>query len=249
LTRGGTLTYIRIEANNVLVKEEPPVLESLNGRSRRSPVIAAALAALSGAVVAMIAVTSCFGTGFVWTPDPTPTPTPTATSTPTPTFTPTPTSTPTPTFTLTPTATATPNRTPGQFVLPPVGPEERWVDVNLTAQTATAMIGANPYRTALVTTGKAGWETPVGEFRIGYRVYDETMTSASIGAEEYYVLQHVMFTQYFTNQGHALHLNYWRPDSVFGAVPTSHGCVGMRYADAEFFWNFVGNGSRVVIHY
>jgi lipoprotein-anchoring transpeptidase ErfK/SrfK len=132
--------------------------------------------------------------------------------------------------------------------LPPPGPGEHWVDIDLSDQTARAMIGDQVYHTSLVTTGKGGWETPVGEFRILYRVYNETMTSASIGAEEYYVLDDVLFTQYFTNEGHALHLNYWRPDSVFGNEATSHGCAGMRYADAEFFWNFVNVGSRVVIH-
>jgi len=223
---------------------EPPQLEWLNGqgRARRTPVVGACLAVLSAITVALIAVTSCFGTGFVWTP-PQPTPTQTATPTATPTNTPTPTLTPTRTPTPQPTATQR-----ASINLPPPGPDERWVDVDLSAQTATAMIGGTPYHVALVTTGKDGWETPSGTFRINYRVYDETMTSASIGAEEYYVLEHVLFTQYFTNEGHALHLNYWRPESVFGTTRTSHGCVGMRYADAEFFWGFVGAGSRVVIH-
>jgi lipoprotein-anchoring transpeptidase ErfK/SrfK len=185
--------------------------------------------------VALIAVTSCFGSGYVWTA-PLPTPTATATATLTPTVTPT------------ATQTATPGATPRLSIdLPPPGPEERWVLVDLSDQTAKAMVGSQVWHTAYVTTGKAGWETPAGTFQINYRVYDETMTSASIGAEEYYVLDHVLFTQYFTSEGHALHLNYWRPDSVFGTTRTSHGCVGMRYADAEFFWNFVGIGSRVVI--
>jgi lipoprotein-anchoring transpeptidase ErfK/SrfK len=214
------------------------MLEGLNGRSRRAPVVGLSLALLSAATVAVIAVTGCFGTGFVWTPStPTPTPTSTPTSSPTPTS--------TPTVTPTPTATMTPLAKPQQ---PPPGPEEHWVDIDLGDQTATAMVGNTRWYVALVTSGKDGWETPVGEFRILYRVYDETMTSASIGAEEYYVLNHVLFTQYFTNQGNALHLNYWRPESVFGHERTSHGCVGMRYADAEFFWNFVNVGSRVVIH-
>ena len=223
---------------------EPPQLEWLNGqgRARRTPLVGACLAALSAAAVALIAVTSCFGTGFVWTP-PQPTPTVTATPAPTPTDTPTATSTPTRTPTGQPTATP---RAP--INLPPPGPDEHWVDVDLSAQTATAMVGNSVYHVAYVTTGKDGWETPIGTFRINTRVYDETMTSASIGAEEYYVLDHVLFTQYFTSEGHALHLNYWRPDSVFGTTRTSHGCVGMRYADAEFFWSFVGTGSRVVIH-
>ena len=218
---------------------EPPALEGLNARRRRTPVVGLSLALLSAVTVALIAVTGCFGTGFVWTAEPTATPTPTSTATATPTLTPT--STPTSTPTITPTPFLLPN-------MPPPGPGEHWVDVDLGDQTATAMVGDTHYYTALVTTGKDGWLTPVGEFRILYRVADETMTSASIGAEEYYVLNHVLFTQYFTNQGNALHLNYWRPESVFGHERTSHGCVGMRYADAEFFWNFVNVGSRVVVH-
>jgi len=125
---------------------------------------------------------------------------------------------------------------------------ERWIDVDLEAQTATAMIGDVPLYTALATTGKDGWETPKGTFQIITRVPDETMTSASIAAEEYYVLEHVLYTQYFTDRGHALHLNYWRDDSYFGRVRSSHGCVGMRLADAEFFWNFATYGTRVTIH-
>jgi len=219
---------------------DAPVRGPRANQRGRTPVVAAGLTVLSGAVVAVIAMTSCFGSGYAWTADPTATPTATATATPTPTPTATPTATSTP--------TAQPTATPVTPVpLPPVGPGEHWVLVDLSDQTATAMVGNDRYYTALVTTGKDGWETPTGEFRINYRVYDETMTSASIGAEEYYVLEHVLYTQYFTTEGHALHLNYWRPDSVFGHERTSHGCVGMRLTDAEFFWNFVGYNSRVVV--
>ena len=98
-----------------------------------------------------------------------------------------------------------------------------------------------------VSTGRAQFETPTGTFHIIYRVADETMTSASIGAEENYTLEHVLYTQYFTNQGHALHLNYWREDSYFGHEASSHGCVGMRLTSAEFFWRFAKTGTRVTI--
>ncbi len=132
-----------------------------------------------------------------------------------------------------------------------VGENEHWVDVNLTEQAAVAMVGREWTYVALVTTGKPGWETPEGEFRIVRRVANETMTSASLGIgdpDDQYVLKDVLYTQYFTWAGHALHLNYWRPDAVFGRERTSHGCVGMRLTDAEFFWKHVGVGSRVVIH-
>ncbi|MCH7488164.1 MAG: L,D-transpeptidase [Chloroflexi bacterium] len=212
----------------------------------RSRIAGVSLALLSASAVALIAVTSCFGTGFAWSPGPTPTPTPTVTPTATATVTPSPTATVTPSPTHTPQATATPTPNSG-IALPPPGPQERWVLIDLSEQTTTAMVGDEVYHTAYGTTGKDGWETPIGEFSIIYRVENETMTSASIGAEEYYVLEDVLYTQYFTTEGHALHLNYWRPDSVFGNERTSHGCVGLRYSDAEFFWRFAGYGTRVVI--
>jgi lipoprotein-anchoring transpeptidase ErfK/SrfK len=176
----------------------------------------------------------------------------TATYTPTatPTFTSTPTHTPTATATATstPLPTSTPIPPPDPPELP--GPEvagERWILVDLGAQTTSAMLGESVYYTALVTTGKDGWETPRGEFQILYRVPNETMTSAAIGAEEFYDLKDVLYTQYFTDRGHALHLNYWRDPYYFGNIRSSHGCVGMRLADAEFFWNFATLGTRVVI--
>jgi len=130
------------------------------------------------------------------------------------------------------------------------GPEvtgERWILVDIANQTTTAMIGETALYTALVTTGKEGWETPRGSWRIEYRIENETMTSAAIGAEEYYVLEDVLWTQYFTTVGHALHLKYWRDEYYFGSIPSSHGCVGMRYADAEFFWRFASVGTRVEV--
>jgi lipoprotein-anchoring transpeptidase ErfK/SrfK len=177
----------------------------------------------------------------------------TYTFTPTATFTatatPTPTDTHTPTFTPEPTATPTPDvPAPNPPDIP--GPEvagERWILISIADQTATAMIGDQPLYAALVTTGKDGWNTPTGSFQILYRVANETMTSAAIGAEEFYHLEDVLYTQYFTDRGHALHLNYWRENWYFGRIRSSHGCVGMRLADAEFFWNFATYGTRVEI--
>jgi lipoprotein-anchoring transpeptidase ErfK/SrfK len=132
------------------------------------------------------------------------------------------------------------------------GPDEHWITVNLTTQRAIAFIGAQPVHLALVTTGAPGWETPTGDFRIYVRIENETMDSLSIGIPRDdpwgYYLEDVLFTQYFVG-GVALHYNYWRGDSYFGNVPSSHGCVGMRYDDAKFFWDFATTGTRVVVHY
>ena len=127
----------------------------------------------------------------------------------------------------------------------------RWAYVSLSSQRITAMVGDTPVYVALATTGKPGFATPRGTFTIVRRVYNETMDSLSIGlprnSPEGYYIRDILFTQYFDWQGDAIHLNYWQPASVFGRVPTSHGCVGLQYADAEFFWYFLSLGSQVVI--
>ncbi|MCL5958796.1 MAG: L,D-transpeptidase family protein [Chloroflexi bacterium] len=123
----------------------------------------------------------------------------------------------------------------------------RWIDVDLSNQTATAFVGDAPQYTAYVTTGKPGHETPTGTYYIFSRVYNETMLS-TVPGDEYY-LENVYFTQYFAGGGYALHYNYWQPASVFGNTPTSHGCVGMDYGAAAYFWDFADYGTPVVIHY
>lgn len=124
---------------------------------------------------------------------------------------------------------------------------ERWIEANLTTQRMYAVVGKKVVYTAVISSGKAGWETPTGTFHIIYRVENETMTSESIGAEEHYRLENVLYTQYFTNEGHALHYSWWKAPGSFG-VPTSHGCLSETLADATFFWNFATIGTRVTIH-
>ena len=77
------------------------------------------------------------------------------------------------------------------------------------------------------------------------------MTASQAGYDEHqatYDVERVLFTQYFDQQGNALHLNYWRPHSVFGSTATSHGCVGMELHEAQYFWLFGAPGMRVEIH-
>jgi lipoprotein-anchoring transpeptidase ErfK/SrfK len=63
----------------------------------------------------------------------------------------------------------------------------------------------------------------------------------------YYVTD-VLYTQYFTNEGHALHYNYWVDPAAFGSFPTSHGCIGLTLDDAKYFWDFASIGTPIVIH-
>jgi len=62
-----------------------------------------------------------------------------------------------------------------------------------------------------------------------------------------YDVSGVLFTQYFTPDAEAIHLNYWLTDEERG-IPRSHGCIGLAYADAEFAWRFLDVGAMVSVH-
>jgi len=133
------------------------------------------------------------------------------------------------------------------------GGEEKWIDVSLSEQTVRAMVGERAVHVAAASTGAPGFETPRGTQYIepDGRVALERMTASQAGYDPSHVrydVERVLFTQYFDRQGNALHLNYWRADSVFGAAPTSHGCIGLRLHDAQYFWLFAQPGTRVEIH-
>jgi len=137
-------------------------------------------------------------------------------------------------------------------VLPPPVPADApafgaWIDVNLTQQLMVAYDGRTPLRVTVTTTGMAGWETPPGYYTILWRVANETMTSGAIGAEHFYKLEDVLFTQYFTERGHAIHFAWWRTPETIGR-PGSHGCLNLLLDDARYFWDWASVGTPVYVH-
>lgn len=131
--------------------------------------------------------------------------------------------------------------------------QEKWIDVSLSQQVARAMVGDEVVFTAPVTTGAPPFDTPTGTFSIEEdgRIAVERMTASQAGYDPrraQYDVERVLFTQYFDRWGNALHLSYWRPHSVFGHMPTSHGCVGMELHEAQYMWLFARPGTRVEIH-
>lgn len=133
------------------------------------------------------------------------------------------------------------------------GQPGRWLDADLSRQVLTAMVGDEPVYGAEITIGRPGWETPTGRYTILNKVYNDTMDSATIGiprdSPEGYYLTNVLYTQFYTNRGHAIHYNYWVDPDAFGHEQTSRGCLGLRLADAKFFWDFTDIGTPLIIHH
>jgi lipoprotein-anchoring transpeptidase ErfK/SrfK len=101
-----------------------------------------------------------------------------------------------------------------------------------------------------MSSGAPGRETDVGIHRILRRVPVETMRSATLAAavEIPYDLPNVLYTQYFTNFGDAIHATYWKDATSPFGVPTSHGCLGLAESDALRFWDWARVGTVVNVH-
>jgi hypothetical protein len=148
-----------------------------------------------------------------------------------------------------------------------LGPNERWIDVNLKQQTLVAFQGTTPVYATMVSTGKQSQDkekdhrTPSGQWRIREKHITTTMDGDGTAAGDLpYSIEDVPFAMYFDGS-YAVHGAFWHRN--FG-VQMSHGCVNLAPLDAKhlfFFadpqvptgWHGVWSsaahpGSRVVIH-
>jgi len=122
-------------------------------------------------------------------------------------------------------------------------PEERWIDVDLSEQTLVAFEGERPVFATVVSTGREGFPTPVGEFRIYAKHMTVTMDDTEAGAEAYSI-EDVPWVQYFKDS-YALHGAFWH--NRFGRV-RSHGCVNLAPKDAKRLFAWTGPAIASGIH-
>jgi len=112
----------------------------------------------------------------------------------------------------------------------------------------TAYENGKPVYSTLSLKGTTSWGTPTGFFTILRRVENETMSSETLGIPRDgpggYYLKNVLYTQYFTPDGASIHYNYWSSNWGYSG---SHGCLGMSYDDALWFWNWAEVGTPLVI--
>jgi lipoprotein-anchoring transpeptidase ErfK/SrfK len=124
----------------------------------------------------------------------------------------------------------------------PRGP--RFIGVSLGQQMLWAYRGDQLVLSTAVSTGKAGFETPVGRYAVINKLPSQTMEGVIGG--EYYNVPDVPWVLYFTDRGHAIHGTYWH--SNFG-TPMSHGCVNLPLDPAAWLyeWAPLGTPIRVVL--
>ena len=114
-----------------------------------------------------------------------------------------------------------------------VPPGAKWIHVDLDEQTIVAYQGDAAVFASLVATGKEGYDTPAGTFRIRHKYVSITM-SGEDPHDGVYDVAEVPWTMYY-DRSFALHGAYWH-DS-FGDV-RSHGCTNIAPADARFLFTW-----------
>ena len=120
-----------------------------------------------------------------------------------------------------------------------LGPDEKWIDVDLSSQSVVAYVGMRPVYVTLTSTGKIqvpgdpelDRHTPSGDFRITSKHIAATMDgdTASDGPYSIEDVPYVMFFQL----AYALHSAFWH--NRFGYTK-SHGCVNLAPLDAKWFF-------------
>ncbi len=116
---------------------------------------------------------------------------------------------------------------------PEIPADARWVHVDLRQQVLVAYEGDRPVFATMVSTGRSGFETPTGTFRIQSKHVSTTMDDTNAG-EESYSIEDVPWTMYFEGS-YALHGAFWH--DRFGR-PRSHGCVNLAPADARWIFQW-----------
>ncbi|MEM7607071.1 MAG: L,D-transpeptidase [Myxococcota bacterium] len=111
----------------------------------------------------------------------------------------------------------------------------RWIHVSLAEQTLVAYEDDTPVYATLVSTGREGFETPAGLFRIQSKHVSTTMDDLT-DEDSAYQIEDVPWTMYFEGN-YALHTAFWH--RRFG-TPRSHGCVNLAPADARWVFHWAG---------
>ena len=124
-------------------------------------------------------------------------------------------------------------------VSPPdgVGPNERWIDVDVEEQVLVAYEGRTPVFATLVSTGRdtEHSKTPLGVFQIWVKLdYSDMDDLERTDVNENYAIQDVPWVQFFKGS-YGFHAAFWHDD--FGRR-RSHGCINLSPADARYLFTF-----------
>jgi lipoprotein-anchoring transpeptidase ErfK/SrfK len=119
------------------------------------------------------------------------------------------------------------------------------IEINISTQWLYAYENGVEVFNAPVATGKDGFNTPTGVYKVYAKVPLQTMRGSING--ESWVVPDVPHAMYF-NGSVALHGTYWH--NLFGSgVRISHGCVNLPLDAAAWLYDWAPVGTTVDVHF
>jgi lipoprotein-anchoring transpeptidase ErfK/SrfK len=98
-----------------------------------------------------------------------------------------------------------------------------------------------------ISAGAQLTPTPLGQFKIYSKLAIQDMKGFNADGSKY-LQPNVRWINYFLPGGYAVHGNYWRPNSWFGAINSSHGCVSLPDWQAKQVFDWAPLGTTVITH-
>ncbi|MEU1980540.1 L,D-transpeptidase [Nocardia sp. NPDC019395] len=124
-------------------------------------------------------------------------------------------------------------------------------DANMSTHTFTVSIGGQVVRTMPASMGKPGYETPTGVYPVLEKARNIIFDSRTIGipldSPEGYLIDGE-WAERLTWGGVYVHSAPWSVDQQ-GNSNVSHGCINLAPADASWYYENVGIGDPVNVHW
>ncbi len=120
----------------------------------------------------------------------------------------------------------------------------KWIEIDLSDLKLYGWEGNRKVFEFLISTGRPGYNTPTGEFRVWRKVLSQTYRGGSTARGDYYYLPNVPFSLFFGGanasnwKGYAIHGAYWHND--FGIKNRSSGCVNVKPEEAGLLYQWAG---------
>ncbi len=124
---------------------------------------------------------------------------------------------------------------------------DKLLEINVITKQMYAYDKGVVTRSFAISAGAPATPTPIGQFRIYEKLPVQDMRGFNANGTRY-LQPHVRWINYFLPGGYAVHGNYWRPQSWFGAINSSHGCVSLPEDQAKWVYDWAPIGTTVITH-
>jgi lipoprotein-anchoring transpeptidase ErfK/SrfK len=124
---------------------------------------------------------------------------------------------------------------------------DKLIEVNIVTKQMYLYDKGQLTHSYLISAGAPATPTPIGEFKIYQKLAVQDMHGFNANGTKYFQ-PHVHWINYFLPGGYAVHGVYWHPSSWFGAINSSHGCVGLLDNQAKEVYDWAPIGTTVITH-